>query len=204
MKASILRKYFVMGSQNCNKDPLSILDEAIEAGITCFQYREKGEGALTGEAKYSLGHKLRQRCAEAGVLFIVNDDVELFDVLKADGIHVGQSDRSVKEIRSKYPDTIIGLSVSDRTELERSPVNLVDYLGVGPMYRTTTKKDANPVAGPEWVKTVKREYPKMPVVGIGGIHPENASKVMEAGADGVAVISAITQAIDISAVVKGI
>ncbi|MGR9048251.1 thiamine phosphate synthase [Halobacillus faecis] len=204
MKASILRKYFVMGSQNCDKDPLRILDEAIEAGITCFQYREKGDGARTGEAKYSLGHKLRQRCAEAGILFIVNDDVELFDVLKADGIHVGQSDRSVKEIRSKYPDTIIGLSVSDQTELEQSPIHLVDYLGVGPMYRTMTKKDANPVAGPEWVKVVKKAFPDMPVVGIGGIHPENAAEVMEAGADGVAVISAITHAPDISAVVQAI
>ncbi|MYL69460.1 thiamine phosphate synthase [Halobacillus litoralis] len=204
MKASTLRKYFVMGSQNCAKDPLSILDEAIGAGITCFQYREKGEGALTGEAMYSLGHKLRQRCAEAGILFIVNDDIELFDVLQADGIHVGQSDRSVKEIRSKYPDTIIGLSVSDRTELEESPVHLVDYLGVGPMFRTMTKKDASPVAGPEWVKVVKKAFPDMPVVGIGGIHPENAGEVMEAGADGVAVISAITQAADISSAVKSL
>lgn len=204
MKSTTLRKYFIMGSQNCDKDPLIILDEAIKAGITCFQYREKGKGALTGEAKYSLGHKLRQRCAEADITFIVNDDVELFDVLKADGIHVGQSDRSVKEIRSHYPDTIIGLSVSDQTELDQSPVDLVDYLGVGPMYRTKTKKDANPVAGPEWVKVVKREYPEMPVVGIGGIHPENAFEVMEAGADGVAVISAITQAVNIPAIVKAI
>lgn len=204
MKREHLRKYLVMGSRNCEDDPLLVLDKAIHGGITCFQYREKGEGALRGEAIYSLGYKLRRRCAKSGVPFIVNDDVELFDALRADGIHVGQSDLSVKEIRAKYPDTIIGLSVSNSTELNQSPVHLADYLGVGPMFSTTTKKDAKPVVGPEWVKEVKRLYPAVPVVGIGGIGPENSESVMNAGADGVAVISAITQAIDVPAVVKSL
>lgn len=204
MKGEHLRKYLVMGSRNCEDDPLLVLDKAILGGITCFQYREKGEGALKGEAMYSLGHKLRRRCAETGVPFIVNDDVELFEALSADGIHVGQSDQSVEELRSKYPNTMIGLSVSNRKELDESPVSLVDYLGAGPMFATTTKKDAKQVVGPEWVKEVKRLYPDVPVVGIGGIGPENSDRVIKAGADGVAVISAITQAKDITAVIKSL
>ncbi|WP_279626149.1 thiamine phosphate synthase [Halobacillus dabanensis] len=193
-----------MGSRNCDYDPLLVLDKAILGGITCFQYREKGEGALKGEAMYSLGHKLRRKCAEADIPFIVNDDVELFGALNADGIHVGQSDQSVEEIRAKYPNTIIGLSVSNRKELDQSPVQLVDYLGAGPMFATTTKKDTKEVIGPEWVKEVKHLYPDVPVVGIGGIGPENSERVIKAGADGVAVISAITKAKDISAVIKSL
>ncbi|SFK58908.1 thiamine-phosphate pyrophosphorylase [Halobacillus dabanensis] len=204
MKGEYLRKYLVMGSRNCDYDPLLVLDKAILGGITCFQYREKGEGALKGEAMYSLGHKLRRKCAEADIPFIVNDDVELFGALNADGIHVGQSDQSVEEIRAKYPNTIIGLSVSNRKELDQSPVQLVDYLGAGPMFATTTKKDTKEVIGPEWVKEVKHLYPDVPVVGIGGIGPENSERVIKAGADGVAVISAITKAKDISAVIKSL
>ncbi|CDQ18619.1 thiamine phosphate synthase [Halobacillus karajensis] len=204
MLASKLRKYFIMGSQNCERDPLVILEEAIHGGITCFQYREKGEGSLTGQAKYSLGHKLRKRCAEAGILFIVNDDVELFDALDADGLHVGQEDLSVEDVRLKYPDTIIGLSVSNEDELNRSPLHLVDYLGAGPVYPTSSKKNAKPVVGTEWVKEVKRQVSPLPVVGIGGIHSGNANEVLDAGADGVAVISAIAQAEDVKATVQSI
>ncbi|SEH49059.1 thiamine-phosphate diphosphorylase [Halobacillus karajensis] len=204
MLASKLRKYFIMGSQNCERDPLVILEEAIHGGITCFQYREKGEGSLTGQAKYSLGHKLRKRCAEAGILFIVNDDVELFDALDADGLHVGQEDLGVEDVRLKYPDTIIGLSVSNEDELNRSPLHLVDYLGAGPVYPTSSKKNAKPVVGTEWVKEVKRQVSPLPVVGIGGIHSGNANEVLDAGADGVAVISAIAQAEDVKATVQSI
>lgn len=192
-----LRKYLIMGSQDCDRDPLSILDEAIEGGITAFQFREKGEGALQGDEKYQLAAALQQRCKSAGILFIVNDDVDLFRRLNAEGIHVGQSDEHVKGIREAHPDAVIGLSVSDLDEWENSPVDLVDYLGAGPVYPTTSKKDANPVSGTEWIKELKGRQPDMPVVGIGGITTENAHRVMEAGASGTAVISAITKAEDI-------
>ncbi|MYL20456.1 thiamine phosphate synthase [Halobacillus litoralis] len=192
-----LRKYLVMGSQDCDRDPLSILDEAVAAGITAFQFREKGEGSLQGDQKYQLAAALQKRCEAAGVLFIVNDDVELFRCLNADGIHVGQSDEHVKAIREAHPHAVIGLSVSDLTEWENSPVELVDYLGAGPVFPTTSKKDANPVSGTKWIRELKEKQPDMPVVGIGGITTENAHEVIEAGASGTAVISAITQAADI-------
>lgn len=197
-----LRKYLVMGSQDCEKNPLAILKEAIDAGITSFQFREKGEGSLDGEEKYRLGRSLRDICRENKVLFIVNDDLELFEALDADGIHVGQTDIGVKDIRSQYPETIVGLSVSNNKQLNDSPVHLADYLGAGPIFSTKTKKDANPVVGPEWIKEVKRKHPHLPVVGIGGIHEENAYEVINAGAAGVAVVSAITKSPSINEVVR--
>lgn len=204
MNPEFLRKYLVMGSQNCERDPLTILDEAIKGGITSFQYREKGEGALYGKGKSRLGHRLKERCLEGGILFIVNDDLELFEELEADGIHVGQSDLKVEHIRSKHPDVVIGLSVSNKEELAKSSVDHVDYLGVGPIFPTFTKNDANPVAGPGWVEEVKRIHPYLPVVGIGGITPDNAQAVIEAGADGVAVVSAIIQAYDVAKAVQSL
>ncbi|MFU0790454.1 thiamine phosphate synthase [Cerasibacillus sp. JNUCC 74] len=192
-----LRKYFIMGSQNCDRDPKQILKEAIAAGITAFQYREKGTGSLTGFQKYILGKQLRDICRYYHVPFFVNDEVELAQVLEADGIHVGQDDLSPTDLRRKFPNKWIGLSISNNQELSASPIDCVDYLGVGPIFATTTKEDAKPPVGTTWISEVKQRYPNMPIVGIGGISTQNANSVIEAGADGVAVISAITRANDI-------
>ena len=189
-----LRKYFIMGSQNCDRDPVKVLQEAVSAGITAFQYREKGDGALTGKAKLELGKQLREICASHQVPFIVNDDIELVEPLSADGIHVGQDDLSVKEIRRMFPDKIIGLSVSNIHELEQSPLSFVDYIGAGPIYHTSTKSDAKSVVGVQWIETLRAQFSNLPIVGIGGIDTHNAPLVIQAGADGVSVISAITKA----------
>lgn len=201
---TMLRKYFIMGSQNCKRDPVQVLEEAAGAGITAFQYREKGEGSLTGDEKINLGRKLREICKRHGIPFIVNDDVELVEILEADGIHVGQDDRSIAELRELFPDKIIGLSISDQEELEKSPLAFADYIGAGPMFPTGSKKDAKPVAGPEWIRELRRQHPDLPIVGIGGIYPENATQVLEAGADGVSFISAVTQAKDITRAVQNL
>jgi len=188
----ILRKYLIMGSQNCRRDPLAILQEAIDGGITAFQYREKGKNALDGGNKLALGLKLRKLCREEGIPFFINDDIELADKLDVDGIHVGQEDIPVEQIRKKYPTLIIGLSVSNDAELRKSPIELVDYLGAGPVFPTLTKDDVKPVAGLEWIRRIKEQYDQLPVVGIGGINTGNASAVLQSGAQGVAVITAIT------------
>lgn len=188
-----LRKYFVMGSQNCDRDPVQILEEAIAAGITTFQYREKGPGSLTGEAEIELGKKLRKLCKEHDVLFIVNDKMELVEILDADGIHVGQEDASVEKIREKFPDKIIGLSVTNMEEVRKSRIDLVDYVGAGPIYATETKPGKE-ATGSDWLKKIKSLHPGLPIVAIGGIKPENAQNVLRAGADGLAVVSAIAKA----------
>ena len=193
-----LRKYFIMGSQNCDRDPVEILREAVSAGITAFQYREKGDGALTGKAKLELGKQLREICSAHQIPFIVNDDIELVQPLEADGIHVGQDDLSVKEIRHMLPDKIIGLSVSNIHDLEQSPLSFVDYIGAGPMYDTSTKSDAKSAVGVQWIQFLRMQFPDLPIVGIGGINTQNAPLVIQAGADGVSVISAITKAPNIN------
>ncbi|WP_164670792.1 thiamine phosphate synthase [Virgibacillus doumboii] len=191
------RKYLVMGSQNCNGDPAPILETAIESGITAFQFREKGDGSLTGDAKLKLGIKLRSICSRHNIPFIVNDDLFLVKPLEADGIHVGQDDHDVREVRASFPYKIIGLSVSNQAEVARSPIDLVDYLGAGPIFHTPSKDDAKKPVGPGWIKQLRIDYPHKPIVGIGGINESNAASIMDSGANGVAVISAITRADDI-------
>jgi len=186
-----------MGSQNCDRDPVEILNEAVTAGITAFQYREKGHAALTGHAKLELGKQLREICASHQIPFIVNDDIELVEPLDADGIHVGQDDLPVTEIRQLFPNKIIGLSISNANELEQSPISFVDYIGAGPMYDTSTKLDAKVAVGVQWIETLRNQFPHLPIVGIGGINTDNAPAVLQAGADGVAVISAITKAANV-------
>lgn len=199
---SQLRKYFIMGSQNGHLDPVKILEEAIEAGITAFQFREKGTGSLTGNAKLELGKQLRALCQHHQVPFFINDDIDLVKKLDVDGIHVGQEDMCVKEIRKQFPDKLIGLSISNQQELLESPLEVIDYVGAGAVFTTKTKADAKKAVGLEWIEKLRKEYPSLPIVGIGGINPDNAYLVREAGADGIAVVSAITEAKDIKKVVK--
>ncbi|HLS10187.1 thiamine phosphate synthase [Lentibacillus sp.] len=199
-----LRKYFVMGSQNCDRKPEDILKEAAKAGITAFQFREKGEDSLSGQEKLALGQRLRDICAHYNVLFFVNDDIDLVEPLEADGIHVGQNDMGLEKVREIYPDKIIGLSVSNQAEVNNSPIQLADYLGAGSVFATSSKTDAEQAVGLEWIRTLKRQHPDMPIVGIGGITEVNAASVINAGADGVAIISAITKADNVEAAVKNL
>ena len=197
-----LRKYFIMGSQNCDQDPCEVLRCAAAAGITAFQFREKGAGSLIGNAKLELGKQLREICHQYNIPFIVNDDVEMVDILEADGIHIGQDDPPADELRKLFPEKIIGLSISNDSEADKSPISLVDYIGAGPVFATNTKTDAKSPVGLGWITSLKEQYPDLPIVGIGGITTKNAASVIEAGADGVSVISAITKAETIKNAVK--
>lgn len=192
MKTSYLRKYFIMGSQNCSGDPINILRKALEAGITAFQFREKGHHALSGKEKLELGKKLRNLCTEYNVPFFINDDVHLAKALDVDGIHIGQDDEPIESVREKFPDKWIGLSISNEKELAKSPIHLVDYVGAGPVFQTKTKENVKDPVGLSWIKHLRKHYPELTIVGIGGIHEQNAKQVIDAGANGVAVISAIT------------
>lgn len=194
-----LSVYFIMGSPNCKQKPVQVLKKAIAGGITLFQYREKGEAALTGDKKYTLAEELQYYCRKGNVPFIVNDDIDLAIVLNADGIHIGQEDGSVKEIRERIGDMLLGVSVHDREEAGVAIAGGADYFGVGPIFPTKTKKDANPVQGLNILGKLRSEGFSLPVVGIGGISIGNASSVISAGADGVSVISAISLADDIEA-----
>lgn len=194
-KANDLNVYFICGTQDIlqGSDIKDILKQALEAGITLFQFREKGPDSLKGEAKETLARELMTLCHEYHIPFLVNDDVELALAIDADGIHVGQDDEEVTSFRDDFKDKIIGLSVGNEEEYQGSDLTDVDYIGVGPMYATPSKADASAPVGPEMVSTLKNINPSLPMVAIGGINEDNIEAIAQAGADGVSVISAIAR-----------
>lgn len=191
-----LRLYLVVGSVNCKEDPVKVVREALAGGATLVQFREKGPGSLTGEARLELARQLRALCHSAGALFIVNDDVELALAVDADGVHIGQEDEAADRVRARIGERILGVSAITPCEARSAIRQGADYLGVGPIYPTSSKEDARAVQGPQVLKTLRAQGITTPIVGIGGITAERAAEVVSAGADGVAVISAITQADD--------
>lgn len=180
-----------MGSQNVSNNPLNVLEEALKGGITAFQFREKGDGSLSGAKYLDFAKNCQRLCKKYSVPFIVNDDFELAILLDADGIHVGQDDIHVKKVREKIGEKWVGLSVHTLAEVEEAIKYGVDYVGIGPIYPTNSKKDAKKPDGTRFLKEVAELYPELPIVGIGGITPDNMKPIIEAGADGVAVVSAI-------------
>ncbi|MFC7687723.1 thiamine phosphate synthase [Ureibacillus sp. GCM10028918] len=192
MKRNDLNVYFIMGTAN-SKQPLEILEKALQAGITCFQFREKGEGRLSGKSYESFARACQKLCRTYNVPFIVNDDVELALKLDADGIHVGQDDEGITEFRERAKNKIIGVSVHDEQEMALAVQSGADYVGIGPIYPTKSKSDAKPPAGLNFLRKARSQYPDFPIVGIGGINEMNAAEVRSAGADGVAVISVICE-----------
>ncbi|HHY74013.1 MAG TPA: thiamine phosphate synthase [Bacillus bacterium] len=187
-----LRLYFVMGSNNCKNDPCIVLQKAILGGITLFQFREKGFGAKVGQEKIELAKKLQAICKDNGVPFIVNDDLELALEINADGIHIGQEDENPEKVREKIGDKILGISAHNVEEAKKAIIVGADYIGVGPMFETSTKKDIREVKGPHIITAMRENKIMIPIVGIGGIKGGLASSVIQAGADGVAVITAIS------------
>ncbi|QOS76958.1 thiamine phosphate synthase [Paenibacillus sp. JNUCC31] len=195
-----MQVYLVMGSVNTTRDPVEVLRQAIAGGITLFQFREKGTGALIGEARITLAMRLRELCSQHGIPFIVNDDVELAVAVEADGVHVGQDDTDAALVRARIGEgRMLGVSAHAVEEARRAVQAGADYLGVGPMYPTRSKADAHAVLGPAGVAELRAAGIAVPVVGIGGITPDTTAAVMAAGADGVAVISAIAGAADVRA-----
>ncbi|WP_100330699.1 thiamine phosphate synthase [Bacillus xiapuensis] len=190
----LLQLYFIMGSPNCIMPPEEVLAAAIEGGATLFQFREKGDGALAGADKIQLAKELQSLCIKRGLPFIVNDEIDLALKLQADGVHIGQDDEALAVVRNKLPDKIIGVSVHTMEEAKKAIAGGADYLGIGPIFATSTKADAKPVQGTKLIKDLRRAGADVPIVGIGGIHGGNAAKVIADGADGVSVITAISQA----------
>ena len=136
----LLKLYFICGTTTClGKDLYTVVEDALVGGITLFQFREKGKGALEGKEKLELAIKLKNLCKKYNVPFIVNDDIELALEIDADGVHVGQDDLGVDEIRKLMPNKIIGLSIGNEEELKQSKVEYVDYVGVGPVYGIQTQ-----------------------------------------------------------------
>jgi thiamine-phosphate pyrophosphorylase len=190
-----LRVYFIMGSTNCLKEPAEVLKEAIAGGITLFQFREKGDGALIGPEKFALAKELQGICKEHDIPFIVNDDIDLAMEIGADGVHIGQEDAAVRAVREKIGEKkILGVSVHSPEEAMLAIKEGADYFGIGPVFPTKTKADAKPSRGTTLIEALRKDGWEIPIVGIGGISIENACSVVQAGADGISVITAISHA----------
>ncbi|MCM2989313.1 thiamine phosphate synthase [Bacillus safensis] len=191
-----LSVYYIMGTANTTRQPLDVVNEAIQGGITMFQFREKGENALQAEEKKQLARQIQALCQEANVPFIVNDDVQLAIDLDADGVHVGQEDANAQDVRQRIGNKILGVSTHNLDEVKQAMKDGADYVGMGPVYPTETKKDTRSVQGVSLITEVRRHGLQIPIVGIGGITYDNAAPVIQAGADGVSIISAISQSAD--------
>lgn len=199
-----LDKYFIMGTVNCNgKNPLIILEIALQAGVTIFQLREKGDGALRDKAYVDFAKACQQLCKQYNVPFIVNDDVYLALELDADGIHVGQDDLQLAHFRKQCPNKIVGVSVHTLAEFEQAIADGADYVGIGPVFATKSKIDALPPSL-VFLTEAKLAYPKFPIVAIGGITTKNSHLVRQIGVNGVAVISEIIESDNIHQTVRSL
>ena len=184
-----------------NKTLYEQIKEALENGVTCVQLREKNldEASFIEEAK-----KISVLCRQYNIPFIVNDNVNVAIASNADGIHIGQEDMGLKDVRKIVGENmIIGISAHTVEEAKFAQENGADYIGIGAVFETSTKNDVD-VIPYEKVKSICdavdiRDRPK---VAIGGINAENILKLKGSGIDGVAVVSAIFGAKDIGKATK--
>ena len=164
--------------------------EAFSGGVSVLQYRDK---VRPPRERLELGRELKLLCAEFQVSFIVNDDLELAKALDADGVHLGQDDGDPAAARAALgPKKLIGISTHSLEEALQAQAAGADYVGFGAIYPTASK-EVGIVQGPERLAHLKGKL-KIPIVAIGGIARDNACAVIDAGADAVAVISAVLSA----------
>ena len=172
--------------------------EALENGVTCVQLREKelDESDFLKEA-----NQISTLCKEYKVPFIVNDNVDIAIACEADGIHIGQEDMELTNVRKLVgEDMIIGVSAHTVEEAIKAQKDGADYIGIGAVFATSTKTDVN-VLSFETLKSIC-EAVDIPTVAIGGIKKDNICKLKGSGIDGVAVVSAIFAAKDIATATK--
>lgn len=174
------------------RDLNSLLAAVIDGGCRMVQLREKEwpSGRLL-----PLARRLRDRCRTAGVTFIVNDRVDVAVAVEADGVHVGQDDLPAGLARPLLrAGMVLGVSTHDIEQARAARDDGADYVAVGSMFPTATKPDFQ-LVGPALIRKLRGEI-RVPLVGIGGITHDNVADVVRAGADGVAVISAVCAAPD--------
>ncbi len=168
-----------------------VVKAAIAGGVTVVQLREKdcSTREFIAEAR-----ALKQLLLGTGIPLIINDRLDVALAVGAEGLHLGQQDMSIADARRLTgPDIVIGVSAESLDDALRAQADGADYIGISPVFATTTKKDAATPLGLEGIRRIRRAV-NLPLVGIGGITLTNAAEVMLAGADGVAVVSAIVSA----------
>jgi thiamine-phosphate pyrophosphorylase len=191
--------YVVLDKQAlAGRNELEIAEQVIQGGAKVIQLRDK-QGSKA--ELLPIAQKLKALCDKSGILFIINDYLDLVLAVAADGLHIGQRDLPLPIIRKELPvDKIVGCSVTTLSQAMKAQNEGADYIAVGSIFPTMTKKDAV-VVGLDRLKEI-RQAVSSPLVAIGGINEDNIGEVMAAGADSVAVISAVLSKGDVKGAVQ--
>ena len=204
MKVDLRLNAIVDPERAGGRDLAELAQLCAQGGATLIQLRDKhgDTGAMVETAR-----AIKKALAPFGIAFVVNDRVDVALAAGADGVHIGPEDMAVADARRLLgPHAIIGLSIKSTAEAEAAPVDMVDYVGSGGVYVTLSKEQKKPPIGPQGlariIEVLKRRKREMPVCGIAGVDATNAAEVIGAGADGVAVISALSLALDPAAAAR--
>jgi thiamine-phosphate pyrophosphorylase len=184
--------YLVTDSrQSRGRSNLEIVKASVEGGATIVQFREK---EMTSHQFYREGLEIRDFLKRAGIPLLINDRVDMVLALDADGVHLGKDDLPVPVARKLLGNgKIIGMSVEHPDEVEAAEQSGADYLGVSPIYTTPTKPELETGLGLDGLREIRRRT-TLPLIAIGGMNQQTAADAIAAGADGVAVVSAIVAA----------
>lgn len=186
------RLYLVAGAGSLlDHQDFKAVEEAVEGGVDILQLRDY---SLKDAELLSLAHKFRALTRRYRILFIVNNRPDIARLVDADGVHVGQEDLSVKEVREIIGEgKVVGVSTHSLEEARKAILDGANYMGVGPVYPTPTKR-GRPAVGVDYVRQVAEIHPPIPFFAIGGINLTNIEEVLRAGATRLAVVRAITEA----------
>lgn len=189
--------YFITDSGLSRAGNLSDVLQAEACGVRIVQYRNKTADTL---AMYEEAVRLREICRKA--LFLVNDRIDIALAAQADGVHLGQSDMPYRAARRLLgPEKVIGITVHNLAEALKAEEAGADYLGVSPIFATSTKSDAGKPSGIALIEEIRARV-DIPLIAIGGINLANAPQVVEAGADGLCAISAVVAGDDVSTEIR--
>lgn len=195
--------YCITASQfSLGRSNLEIVRQILEAGIRIIQYREKD---FPMRQKYHECLAIRDLTARYKACFIINDDVHLALAVESDGVHVGQDDLPAEKVRKLVGDKmLIGLSTHSPAQADAAVKSgVVDYIGVGPLYQTFTKKDVQPPVGLGYLDYVVSHH-RIPFVAIGGIKENNVAQVIQHGAKCVCLLTEIVGAPSIATKIEAI
>jgi len=179
---------FLMG-----RDPIEMIAAQIRGGADVIQLREKN---MPKRQKLALGLAIRNITKQEGILFIVNDDLDLALILEADGVHLGQDDIPIQYARPLLKDRIIGISTHSLDQAREAIESGADYIGIGPAFKTETKIKTDPVVETDLILKIKELSP-VPVIAIGGIGEKNIDLLVNKGIRRAAIISDILSSKDI-------
>ncbi|AZB19914.1 thiamine phosphate synthase [Chryseobacterium indologenes] len=185
--------YLVISQADCRgKNFLEVAEQAILGGVDIIQLREKNDDT---EIFLQKALQLIEVTNKYNIPLIINDNITVAEKANSAGIHVGNHDMAPTELRPLVEDKIIGYSIEDLTQLDNEQTVVADYLGISPVFKTKTKTDTIIEWGLEGINQI-RQLTQKPLVAIGNIQVENAKAVIHAGADCLAVVSAICSAAD--------